>query len=429
VLGALGVVAPVLAEQPAGDDAVSKYLGVVTCAGSTCHGAPRPLDDSRVMQNEFIIWHREDEHAKAYQALLDERGQRIARNLGIDDATGADECLVCHATRAAPGARGKRFKLSDGVGCERCHGPASRWLGQHVTGEASRADNIALGMYPTEEPRARAALCLDCHLGKSGQFGSHRLMGAGHPRLSFELDTFTRLQPAHFRADADYRQRKRVASGLQVWAVGQALAATRLLEQLEGSSGDGTFPEFAFFDCHACHHPFSTPRWQPRAGVPLPPGQPHLNDSSLMMVLALARHLDTTRAAQIEREIGALHGASTRSMADTRAAAATLRASIAAFADGVAVREFSSTDISATLRGVATAGAAGEYRDYASAEQAAMAIGALVDALDEAGALDDVRRTALRDQVEVLMRATADQDRYDAASVVAALAELVQRLD
>src|SRR5690606_27638381 len=109
--------------------------------------------------------------------------------------------LGCHATFVPAEKRGKRFALSDGVGCESCHGPASRWLGQHVTGEASRAENIAVGMYPTEEPAARAELCLTCHLGTADRFASHRLMGAGHPRLSFELDTFTRIQPAHFRID------------------------------------------------------------------------------------------------------------------------------------------------------------------------------------------------------------------------------------
>jgi hypothetical protein len=49
---------------------VAMHLGVVTCAGNTCHGANAPLKDSRVQQNEFIIWHREDKHAKAYTLEL-----------------------------------------------------------------------------------------------------------------------------------------------------------------------------------------------------------------------------------------------------------------------------------------------------------------------------------------------------------------------
>ena len=57
------------------------------------------------------------------------------------------------------------------------------------------------------EPVERARLCLSCHFGDPLRFANHRIMGAGHPRMSFELDTFTALQPAHFKVDADYRKR------------------------------------------------------------------------------------------------------------------------------------------------------------------------------------------------------------------------------
>ena len=49
----------------------------------------------------------------------------------------------------------------------------------------------------------RAGLCLSCHFGNQEKFVTHRMMGAGHPRMSFELDTFTQLQPAHFVVDED----------------------------------------------------------------------------------------------------------------------------------------------------------------------------------------------------------------------------------
>lgn len=140
-------------------DGPPKYLGVVTCAGSTCHGAGRPVGDARISQTEFLSWHRDDAHSKAYRVLIEDKGQRVARNLGIDNAANAPECLTCHATFVPAEVRGKRFQLSDGVGCESCHGPASKWLGQHVTGEASREDNIRAGMVRTEEPVTRANLC------------------------------------------------------------------------------------------------------------------------------------------------------------------------------------------------------------------------------------------------------------------------------
>ena len=57
-------------------------------------------------------------------------------------------------------------------------------------------------------------------------------MGAGHPRLDFELDTFTATQPAHYEIDKDYYERKIVSNGMQTWAIGQALALEKRFEAL-----------------------------------------------------------------------------------------------------------------------------------------------------------------------------------------------------
>ncbi|MGH8589940.1 MAG: hypothetical protein ACREXX_11600, partial [Gammaproteobacteria bacterium] len=62
------------------------HLGVVTCAGSTCHGATRPFQNAAINQNEFVIWQRKDKHARAYKVLLNEQSKRIARNLGLKAA-------------------------------------------------------------------------------------------------------------------------------------------------------------------------------------------------------------------------------------------------------------------------------------------------------------------------------------------------------
>ena len=98
-------------------------------------------------------------------------------------------------------------------------------------------------------------------------------MGAGRARLSFELDTFTAIQPAHFAVDDDYRARKPVAGTAKTWAVGQAVALVQTLDGvLDPELGrDGLFPELAFFDCHACHKPMSAGRWQERASLGLGP--------------------------------------------------------------------------------------------------------------------------------------------------------------
>lgn len=394
----------------------SKYLGVVTCSGSTCHGAPR-AGDARIMQNEFLIWHRDDKHAKAYRVLLEEKSQRIARNLGIENAASAPECLACHATNAAAELRGKRFQIADGVGCEACHGPASKWLGLHVTGEASREENLKAGMYRTEEPNARATLCLSCHLGNDSKFATHRIMGAGHPRLSFELDTFTVLQPAHYRVDADYRERKQLASHAQVWAIGQASAAGRALELFmsERWQGKGIMPEFAFFDCHACHHPMDAPRWAPRATTGLPPGVVRLNDANLLMLLYLTKALEPALADELQSGLLGLHKASAESPAATQTAAKALKGIVDKAAQRVRAGGIKPEQTSAVLAGIVEGGVAGDYQDYAAAEQAVMAIHALTDALRDNGTLDAGRMTAVDDRIKVLYTVLENQNAYEPA--------------
>ena len=44
--------------------------------------------------------------------------------------------------RRQPAQQGVQFKMSDGVGCEACHGGAQRWLGDHVTGKTTHADLV-----------------------------------------------------------------------------------------------------------------------------------------------------------------------------------------------------------------------------------------------------------------------------------------------
>ena len=432
---ALGVLLTASAQlAPAADDDLARYLGVKTCAGSNCHGAGDD-GDSRVLQNEFQTWHRQDKHARAYQVLLEERGRRIATNLGLASAAEAPECLRCHATYVPDERRGKRFSIADGVACESCHGAASTWLGEHVTGEASRAENIANGMYPTEDPVKRATLCLSCHLGGDDSFVNHRLLGAGHPRLSFELDTFTRIQPAHYRVDADYRARKQVAPAAQVWAVGQVMSARRLFQIFVGGEhpGSGVFPEFAFFDCHACHHPFTAPRWQPRQSMSLPPGTPHLNDANVLMLHALALHIEPALATRLAAALGAVHAASQRSMAETVAAARDLDGALEALETRIGATTFEADDITAVLRNVIAAGSAGDYGDYAAAEQATMAVAALSDGLSEvssaAGAPDDARRAALAERVQALYAATEDQNAFEPRAFAATLETVRNALD
>jgi hypothetical protein len=91
---------------------------------------------------------------------------------------------------------------------------------------ATHAGNVKRGLYPTDEPVAQARLCLSCHFGNKDKFVTHRMMGAGHPRMSFELDTFSQTQPPHFVADADWERRKGAYDGVR--ARGRSARRSRL---------------------------------------------------------------------------------------------------------------------------------------------------------------------------------------------------------
>lgn len=300
------------AELP--QQADDKHLGVATCASSTCHGSVKALDKTRVLQNEYVIWSRQDAHSKGMKTLRSEASQRIAFNLGLDKpAHQAKVCMDCHLDNPAPKAQGRKFTYNDGIGCEACHGGAENWLKSHTNKDRSVEQNIADGMYPTHEPKARAELCLSCHMGTADKFTTHRIMGAGHPRLSFDLQTFTELQPAHFRVDEDYQRRKTAGDPIQTWIVGVYANAVGWLELLTSDwlNPADLFPELAVFDCQACHHPLTDLRWKPRSSKPVAAGTVRLADSHLMMIWALTSKLQPAEFEDFKTWLHDLHRAST----------------------------------------------------------------------------------------------------------------------
>jgi len=425
----LGLVAIAAAEAdesalPIYSDVV--HLGVSSCAGSSCHSSLVPWQDSTVLQNEYISWFEDDPHSKAYQVLLSDESQRIARNLGLGAAYEADLCLDCHADNVPVELRAKGFQISDGVGCEACHGGGVGWLGIHVSGAASHSENVAAGMYPTEEPVARARLCLSCHFGDENRFVTHRIMGAGHPRMSFELDTFTATQPAHYVIDQDYIVRKRAPNRVQVWAVGQAYAFEALLSAMldPKRNQDGIFPELVFFDCHACHHPMSNVRWQPRESHGIGPGIPRINDSNLVMLSVILDHLDPALAEKFKANSKQLHQAAMNGHEATLQAAASLRVLTTELVQTLSEHNFGASDMRLLLEGLIKRGLDGEYADYAAAEQATMAASAILQAMLDAEVIDNDQYLTLMDVMKTCYDAVEKDEEYNPRQFLAALQEL-----
>ena len=379
------------AELP--EDSSAIHTGVATCATSQCHGSAVPRDATGILQNEYVTWTQSDPHAGAYSTLGNEQSQRMAARLGIGDARKSEECLGCHTDNVPADRRGEKFQLSDGVGCEACHGGAENWLATHYNSATqTRADNLAAGMYPTNEASERAQLCLSCHLGTDDKFATHRMMAAGHPRLAFELDTFSEIwrtlgrQP-HFRNDADYRERKTVPDHSYTWAVGLLAEAQLRLDLIAGSHFDGTgmFPELGFYDCHACHRSMKQVQWQrlPRHGA-ADPGMPFINDGTFVMSLALARVLRPDMLDEMFAALQHLHGAGSESVPAVRAAAAALKEQLVRLQSGGDAAAHKQITKHRFSKQYLRPGADGNYLDYVSAEQAFMAVQMLVIELGDA---------------------------------------------
>lgn len=410
--------APAQAPVAAGAKQPQPHLGVVTCAGSTCHGASAPSQNSKVMQNEYILWQKQDKHARAYKVLTNDQSKRIARNLGLGDPTKEKLCLDCHTDNVPQNMRGNRFQLSDGVGCEACHGGSKDYLGPHASGMNTRQQNLDVGLYPTENPEERAKLCLACHLGTDEKFATHRIMGAGHPRLSFELDTYTAIEPAHFKIDEDYKKRKTAYPDVQVWAVGQLLAADRFLELLANPKyqGTGFWPELSFYDCHACHHPMSLQRWSRRPMTEaLGPGSVRLNDSAFLILDAIAARVAPAKAGGYRQAILGLHKASAEGRGPMQKAVSELRQATQALRAAVVGHEFSREDMSAILRSLLKAAQAGDYDDYVGAEQFVMAVDAI------GTTLEPKKPNSFSSAMTELYASTKSQDKFKPEQFQAAL--------
>lgn len=388
-----------------------EHMGVATCATSQCHGSAAPRDGSNVLQNEYVTWTQDDPHSRAFDTLSSELSRAIARRLGLRSPSTADICLDCHADNVPQARRGEKFQLSDGVGCEACHGGAENWLASHDDAPGvGHADNIAAGLYPTEDPASRATLCLSCHLGTKDKFATHRIMAAGHPRLAFELDTFTELwrsagrQP-HYRVDADYTERKGEVSHVDTWATGVLAESRQRLALIRDPAfaGDDLFPELGLYDCHACHRSMQSVEWRrlPRHGD-AGPGAPFLSDGSFVMALALSRAIDPGEADGIEAAIAELHTAASSSPERLRDAAAGLDLRLSRLQSRVD-RAALENQARRILREILATGAEGNFLDYGSAEQAFMAVQMLVFEIGD---------SRLQDGLDALGDALENDERY-----------------
>ncbi len=292
----------------AADESPHKYMGVASCASSNCHGGVSPRKNSPVLQNEYITWLKKDKHAQAWKVLLSPESKKIAWQLGFEDASKEAACLRCHSTYTE-GEAGPKFRVEDGVGCESCHGAAEAWLPIHTASNATHTGNVAHNLTALENPQVRAEKCLSCHQPTAENQFTHRLYGAGHPRISFEVDTYSIIQPAHWLNDQDYTERKGDYIPLKYWLAGQRTAARhslKLIDSLSEKDEKSLFPELSAYTCSSCHHTLSQHAFMTR-DYRAHLGQPHLNLAPVrMLALALKASGELSAAEELGSQIARL---------------------------------------------------------------------------------------------------------------------------
>jgi len=392
----------------AADIADYKHMGVATCASSTCHGKAAPQPDKNVALNEYRTWVQDDRHAQAYKVLESAASKSIAAKLGLPSATSAKICLDCHADNVPPAKRGPKFQITDGIACEACHGGSERWLESHAVTGATHKANVAAGLYATELPKERANLCLGCHLGTRDRFATHAILGAGHPRLSFEMEAFTANQPAHYTVDADYVQRKGKIEGANLWLTGQFETARRwaALLQTDLAHPPGLFPEFAFYDCHSCHHPLDQKRWsQQRAGAGASPGTMRLQTYSLLTLQAVAESVaNGGDATSLIAARSALVRAGQADANAVKVAAKQLQDWLNARESWVQ-RQYSRADVTQIRKRLVDYAAADRASDFGAAEQIVLGVESLSYALGD--------RDKLKAPLDALYRAVKSDTDFD----------------
>lgn len=384
-----------------------KFMGTASCSSSNCHGSTTASKEG-ILRNEYVTWHRHDRHSKAYEVLLGDDAKKIATNLGIDAAETDPQCLTCHATYLTDSAqKGDAYDIEDGVSCESCHGAAEHWLASHTASGRSHADNINDGMRDLVPLEARAKLCVSCHYGDAERQVSHRLIGAGHPRLSFELDTFSILQPAHWEVDKDYLERKTAYNPARAWLTGQVVLAESFLAALASPtrSKDGMFPELSLFNCYACHHDLTDEQWKVR-DYDGKPGRLRLNTSALLVVRESLTVLAPVIAVELSRALSTFHDSFYEGTGDVALGELQrlLTKKIKPLVEHVPL---SDSDLSAVLVSIVRFAAERPHLQYEEAEQLAMAMSALLSAHTDKG-------TKYQKDIDAIYAALRNAKRFEA---------------
>lgn len=269
-----------------------------------------------------------DRHAQAWTSLRSPAAEQMGQVLGKPGQLHRDRaCLACHtslpvynlecdSTGLVAPALEADVRMTSGVSCEGCHGTAGDattkdsdlargWGTAHFALENWRhmapAEKCRHGYLDVRSVTSRTKICVSCHVGNAelGRVVTHEMYAAGHPPLPpFELQTFEQQMPKHWREyhekPAALRQEFEAATGLKPADPAELKAREMLVSALITLSESlkltadlaaqtapqdlvrAEWPEFAQFDCYACHHDLRHDGWRQQAQIKGRPGRPRL---------------------------------------------------------------------------------------------------------------------------------------------------------
>ena len=401
-------------QSPSAATVVGKFVGPGGCAASSCHGSVQPKTETEINQNEYSIWVVQDRHAEAFSVLSNPVSMRIGRILKIGRPDQNARCLSCHSLNPAPQERAQSFDLGDGVGCENCHGPASGWLGPHTTKNWTHQQSVALGMYDMKDLKSRTDRCLTCHLGTPEKFVDHELIAAGHPDLTFELDSFSAVMPRHWKVD----KVKHPWLDTQTWTVGQAEQLKQHLNRTGWRARGKIWPEYAELDCFACHHSLTKPEdsWRQETGFPgRRAGNVPWNLSRYIVFRQLVQQLSPASSQELEAHVNKVYeqmselNPNREEIAQAATAAAEVAGRLAKELDGRVYDQATTLEL---LRAIVANGNSISLQGERSAEQAAMAVDSLFLALSNNGAINNPQE--LRAAINGLFQELENPSAYNA---------------
>ncbi len=414
-----------------GTESGRSFLGLKDCYNCHTNGFPKDgfgdrfgitANDNWILANELRTWGEKDKHSQAYTSLLGETAKKMGEAMGLPGNIHRDKrCLACHTgfpiaamteINADNGLIDEKtyqndLRITTGVSCVGCHGSAGGdhgWLTAHTSKDAWRfltpEAKCEKGYYDVRSVISRTKLCLSCHLGNAaqGRILTHEMYAAGHPPLPpFELATFEKLMPKHWRhltekgelqkgelqkeysvktgTQIDIEELRGTKSMLVAGLISRSEALQLTADLAEGAVSDQIpkpqWPDFAQYDCYACHHDLKSESWRTAAQHRGSPGRPQLVPwpSALSRLAAIQTQLDPK---DIDRDFLSVQSAMLKSpfgdqqqLIATARASANLAETTAAALSGKDLRASNAIEL---LERIAKT-AATETMDYDSARQ------------------------------------------------------------